>query len=622
MRPAQLLLASALLACSAGSTQPQRGQESVQAVRTPSPAASAASETHGSPSENAVVLVTEPEALDVVERGPGGFARMVDPAAYQVIVRALVADLDRVQRSDKLSGTSVARHAHRLLDRRWLASKDARFELVAITSRLDRQPFHDSACGEVRLVYRLSYQSELEGQTLSSRLPIALAVELLGEAADAGSCQAAAARWIAPEGLDGRKLGEWLIDSAGPLAPERLVPGRIARINVNLQSVRWPSTVRPDLGGHAEYTLRSFVPEQGGLKIGRLENTPDVTRLRRLPAERRALLAWLRQPEQLAALDRGLLRVPDQYLASEAVSVTPHGLGRRANRPFRKLLSSRDFAGLDLESYTTIRSPEALIRRLDALSCPGCHQSRSLAGFHVLGSDREGVAAGNSVLTEISPHLYDELRRRWFLTRRLARGLAVDFSAPFAERAKTSAGDYGEHCGLGDPGFSDWQCAEGLSCQAHGTAHGEPAQVGVCLPPQAGVGDPCETSELTQTDDAHRDRNANPQVLSCAASAATCNKSSVGFPGGMCTASCDKLPADGACGAIAVLTSFNDCLARNQPFSSCIADNSSPAGLRACNLTRPCRDDYLCARAPIGDGVCIPPYFLFQLRVDGHPSPR
>lgn len=30
------------------------------------------------------------------------------------------------------------------------------------------------------------------------------------------------------------------------------------------------------------------------------------------------------------------------------------------------------------------------------------------------------------------------------------------------------------------------------------------------------------------------------------------------------------------------------------------------------------RDDYICARTPDGNGACIPPYFLFQLRVDGH----
>ncbi len=43
------------------------------------------------------------------------------------------------------------------------------------------------------------------------------------------------------------------------------------------------------------------------------------------------------------------------------------------------------------------------------------------------------------------------------------------------------------------------------------------------------------------------------------------------------------------------------------------------AGLRACDDQNPCRDDYVCARAAHG-GACLPPYFVFQLRVDGHSS--
>jgi hypothetical protein len=70
---------------------------------------------------------------------------------------------------------------------------------------------------------------------------------------------------------------------------------------------------------------------------------------------------------------------------------------------------------------------------------------------------------------------------------------------------------------------------------------------------------------------------------------------------------------------IAELRPFNDCLARNQPFADCLARHVNPAGLRACSESAPCRDDYICARTPAGTGACIPPYFLFQLRVDGHP---
>lgn len=42
---------------------------------------------------------------------------------------------------------------------------------------------------------------------------------------------------------------------------------------------------------------------------------------------------------------------------------------------------------------------------------------------------------------------------------------------------------------------------------------------------------------------------------------------------------------------------------------------------KACNIAAPCRDDYVCAYvpgAPPGTGACMPPYFIFQARVDGH----
>jgi hypothetical protein len=47
----------------------------------------------------------------------------------------------------------------------------------------------------------------------------------------------------------------------------------------------------------------------------------------------------------------------------------------------------------------------------------------------------------------------------------------------------------------------------------------------------------------------------------------------------------------------------------------------------------PCREDYMCQRlepitgngaiktTPRGKGFCNPTYFIFQMRVDGHPAP-
>ena len=86
----------------------------------------------------------------------------------------------------------------------------------------------------------------------------------------------------------------------------------------------------------------------------------------------------------------------------------------------------------------------------------------------------------------------------------------------------------------------------------------------------------------------------------------------------MCSAGCDHLSAEARCGGIALLTEFNQCLARGLPFETCVREQTRPGALRACSADAPCRDDYVCARLQNGDGACIPPYFLFQLRVDGH----
>ena len=222
----------------------------------------------------------------------------------------------------------------------------------------------------------------------------------------------------------------------------------------------------------------------------------------------------------------------------------------------------------------------------------------------------------------ISAPLAAEQRRREALIDALATGAgaAADLYRPSFERTGNPGGR-GAHCGLGDPGFTAWTCDAPLTCQ-HTDAPADDAAVGECLPPidQRGVGDPCELGAVTPSTDARKDRG--PKAVPGACVAGRCNTNRTGFPGGMCRASCDALPAGGACGVIAVLTPFNNCLARGTPFPRCIADHVEPAGLRACDADTPCRDDYICARTPAGDGACTPPYFLFQLRVDGHPASK
>jgi hypothetical protein len=89
----------------------------------------------------------------------------------------------------------------------------------------------------------------------------------------------------------------------------------------------------------------------------------------------------------------------------------------------------------------------------------------------------------------------------------------------------------------------------------------------------------------------------------------------------MCSRGCVDLQRGETCGSIAILQGFNACLAARKPFTECLRNNVRPAALKSCSETEPCRDDFICARTAEGHGACIPPYFLFQLRVDGHPAP-
>jgi hypothetical protein len=152
-----------------------------------------------------------------------------------------------------------------------------------------------------------------------------------------------------------------------------------------------------------------------------------------------------------------------------------------------------------------------------------------------------------------------------------------------------------------------------------------------------------------------------------------------GFPSGMLRLSeCLALPDHATCGLVAS-TGFNDCIKKlrtdvRYTIKVCFAQFTSYAGLRACDAAAPCRDDYICVKPMEGydgpdqahssfekrkqtlseselfrditgkkyrvedyygqimpddkwvnrndrRGLCIPPYFVFQFRADGHPAP-
>jgi hypothetical protein len=537
--------------------------------------------------------------------------------SFLPLVQQLEREIARAGASDKLAGVDVARFSHRLFDARFLRLPQARFVLAGVVNRPDRAAFASSSCGETRLVYRLSYALDADH---ASKLPMTLGVELEVPRGEDG-CRAAAARWLEPtlpatkgghSDDDANARATALRSAQGPLSPALTrVSSTSARVVVNLQLVRWPSTVRPDLGGHAEYLLRSFRADSAGnLQPEPLENTPDAAVFAN-PGKRERLLSYL--SDNAAGVDAGTPRLPDELLATRALSVTPRGLNRLANRPFTAGLGPTAFAARDFAGASFAKSNAGLLRRLDQLTCPGCHQARSVAGFHLLGEDAADAPAENALAVAVSPQVTADLPRRLRIAEQMLDGTAPDFSAPLPEHGDP-AGSYGQACALGtDPSFASWTCPAGMRCSSIEAAATD--SVGQCLPEVPEVGDACERGAVSQRADALRDRLSLQQLEPCPGM--LCNRSSVGFPGGMCTAACGQ--PGSACGSIAILDSFNACLARGESFLSCIRGNVQPAGLRACDDQNPCRDDYVCARGAHG-GTCLPPYFVFQLRVDGHSS--
>jgi hypothetical protein len=543
--------------------------------------------------DRAPVLVKDPRTLVALEDAGFSFSKVVGDAKFRPIADTLTQDIDLLKRQDPKAGVGVE-YAHRLFDTRWFSSNETRFELVAVVNRLDRK--HVSGCGEFRLIYRLAYTAK----RTASRLPMTVNV-VFPQPDDGHACQTVAQRW-----LD--------VKAGPPLA--NLPP--IASIEVNLQSVRWPSNERPEFGGHAEYILRVFHVDADAITPALLENTP---RSNLDDAERTELQAWV--GENLSKIDDGTALVPEKFLASKATSVGPAGGARDANRPWSRLFpdGTAAFGGLPFGDTQQLKSPAALMRRLDTMTCNGCHQTRSIAGFHLLGEDRDPNARANALAIGRSPHFEGELAWRLDALNAIAGGATFAKPRPFAERT-TDAGNYGAHCGLGDPGFASWTCDAGLECL---DLHHD--LVGVCSPPNAPVGDACEVGTVTKSPNPRLDKVTNVHQLQCNdGRGARCNPTSMGFPDGMCRLDCDAdavgtIVEDTICGEIPSATGLTDCLAANQPFTECLATTSAPSFLRTCDRTNPCRDDYACTRVrngPPGVGACMPPYFAFQARVDGH----
>jgi hypothetical protein len=604
----------------AASTDPGPAVESSVAPVDPPVVTSPTDPTEGREPQ---LSITEPELLASLEGEGFGLSAVLGlPNAQRAeeLSRSRLGGIFRVLREDVLRARAehpVARVTPtlgtRLFDVDWFQSKEMRFKLVGIFNRLDRRPFYEASCGEVRFVYRLAYETVHGGEPMAGKLPLTLNVVFLVPGAD---CREVARSWFSPAGKSKQEALAWL-RSEGALAERARGAWSLKALETNLQTVRIQSTAHPSMGGHIEYSLRVFHRNEasGEFAPAPLENTPDVERLAKEPELKQRLLAWLRSQAALVAADEGRLKLPDEFNATRARSVSPRGLLRIENRPFTRLFGEADFEGVDLSRFSTIASPAALLRRLDGQSCAGCHQSRPIAGFHHVGEDGPSETL-NALAFGSSAHVLSDLERREKYVRAVARAEEPKEFRPHSER-QGQAGTFGAPCGLGDPGFRDWTCSEGLRCEAL-----EDPKVGICVDDEP-VGAPCASGRYLAGAAPKDDRMQGLEAHTCDANACWNNKNA--FPQGSCRVSCDALGKHGVCLDFQDTDALQGCLIQGKSASFCGSRFKYDLGDRACDKTHPCRQDYVCARV-IGAsntdeerGACIPPYFVVPLRLDGYP---
>jgi hypothetical protein len=481
--------------------------------------------------------ILDPPALRELDRGRFGLGRILQPArsadmpldnaqlfalpSMAPVKAAIDAEFDRyvARHKAELPGETVGvgeAFDFQLFDRAQLTSSDTRFALSGIVNRMDRAYVVETNCGEIRLIYRLTRTNMPAGSEASSRLPMTLNVVLRAKgerAVDRESkpitCAAIAERWLATSDLSvtGRDLAAKLQAKGGPL--DLVMPENIDRIETNLQIAHAPKSPRRDF--RTDYLLKLFRynAQARSFEEAMLENQIDRAHVLADAALARDFKTWLLDPAHFAELDRGTILIPERFLAKAAIAPTPVGFvpssllpefGLSEGEGSKAVFSESDVvaalkkAAGDGTSLQNIRSFGGFQRRLNDVTCAGCHQTRGIGGFHFPGVDWMAAKPSNSTVVPASPHFFGDQARRRDILVALRDGKPPDYSKGFASRpqlrsAKELAGTeysdgWGAHCyrlmrgnASNDVSFRSWTCAKGLACQ---TADGA-TRMGMCF---------------------------------------------------------------------------------------------------------------------------------------------
>jgi hypothetical protein len=486
------------------------------------------------------VAVIDPYVLRELDSGRFGMGRMVEPAgpagpvdapmsndalfalpSMAPVRKAIDDEFDRTIARHKAANETIGvgtSFDFQLFDRAVLYSKESRFVLAGIVNRMDRAYVLPDSCGEVRLIYRLTRIKPTEaGEGISPRLPMTLNIVLKakGDHAVDGSgvaltCSELARRWLAagespPSGIEPAAP---LSSNDGPL--DSIKPENIDRIETNLQIAHAPKSAARDF--RTDYLLKLFHYNAPSRKFEEapLENQIDREKIFADAGLKREFRAWLLDPKNLAELDRGTILVPEKFLATGAIAATPVGFTPSKLQPAFGFVQADGYgnevfgegevvaalkkAAQSGVAFQNIRSVAGFERRLNDMTCSGCHQTRGIGGFHFPGVDWMAEKPSNSAVVPASPHFFgDQIRRRDILTA-LRDGAPPDYSRGFSNRpqlrgstelAGTEYDDgWGAHCyqqqpkrAENDASFRSWTCAEGLACQPVGNA----SRMGMCF---------------------------------------------------------------------------------------------------------------------------------------------
>lgn len=279
-----------------------------------------------------------------------------------------------------------------------MRSEHTSLEVAAVVNRLDRMDVLPDTCGESRVVYRLvRHRDDGHEQTL----PLALSA-LFEQPMPAGGCVEVARAWQTEE-------VESLTEPSRPLSPELLSrahlravesnvrtqfedepPHNVLAIHVPADSPRWDEPTWT--AGMLEFAPWSWYKGRGLTRVGELLMAP---------AMREAIFEGTAMTTELAEHHR----MPEDYRARYSVESTRgSGLGSVE----RKLPEEAD--------YSPFRDRQAFVDRARSLTCMGCHDTRTVDGFHVA--------------LERSAHLQDDTVWRQAYVRSVAEGREPDRVRP------------------------------------------------------------------------------------------------------------------------------------------------------------------------------------------------